>query len=123
MDSTPLTTSMTVLAQAVRARRKALRLTQIQVSQLAGCGPDFVYDVEVGKTTLRLDKLLDLLHVLGLRLTLDEGNDFLRIASSLAPSPAPAPAPSPPAPPPPAPAKSRKPSRSKRASSKKRSAR
>ncbi len=43
------------LGRAVRARRKALRLTQIDLSKLAGCGPDFVYDVEAGKTSLRLD--------------------------------------------------------------------
>lgn len=72
------------MAAAVRAQRKALRLTQIALSHLAGCGPDFVYDVEAGKPTLRLDKLLELLRVLGLELVLDRGKDGLRLASSVA---------------------------------------
>lgn len=72
-------------ARAVRARRRAMRLTQVELSRLAGCGPDFVYDVEIGKPTLRLDKLLDLLHVLGLELVLDQGKDTLRVAQAVAP--------------------------------------
>jgi hypothetical protein len=38
----------------------------------------FVYDVESGKATLRLDKLLDLLEVLGLELVLAPGTHRLR---------------------------------------------
>lgn len=92
MDSTHagLATRPLTMALAVRARRKALRLTQIALSHLAGCGPDFVYDVEVGKPTLRLDKLLELLNVLGLELVLQEGKEALRVAPSLAPPDRPA---------------------------------
>lgn len=92
MDSAaaPLAARVLIFARAVRARRKALRLTQIALSQLAGCGPDFVYDVEVGKTTLRLDKLVDLLNVLGLELVLGEGKEGLRVMPSLAPPERPA---------------------------------
>ncbi|MDQ3266818.1 MAG: helix-turn-helix domain-containing protein [Myxococcota bacterium] len=68
------------LAVAVRARRKELGLTQRAVSDLAGCGPVFIYDLERGqKRTLRLDKLLDVLHVLGLELALEAGNQRLRV--------------------------------------------
>jgi HTH-type transcriptional regulator / antitoxin HipB len=74
------------MARAIRARRKALRLTQIELSRLCGCGPDFVYDVENGKPSLRLDKLLELLRVLGLELVLAEGKDTLRVATSIAPA-------------------------------------
>ena len=69
------------LARAIRARRKSLHLTQLALSQLAGCGVDFVYDVETGKPSLRLDKLLDVLAVLGLELVLAPGRDVLRVAS------------------------------------------
>ncbi|RKH62255.1 transcriptional regulator [Corallococcus sp. AB049A] len=69
------------LAEAVRTQRTKLRLTQQQVSVLAGCGPVFIYDVESGrKATLRLDKLLDVLHVLGLQLTLEPGQQRLRVS-------------------------------------------
>lgn len=86
MDHSPvLEDRLVALAAALRARRKSLRLTQIELSRLSGTGPDFVYDVERGKPTLRLDKLLQLLEVLGLELVLDEGKDILRVAAPLAP--------------------------------------
>jgi HTH-type transcriptional regulator / antitoxin HipB len=87
MDSTEARSShkarTAALGRAIRARRKALRLTQIDLSKLAGCGPDFVYDVEIGKTSLRLDKLLDVLGVLGLELVVDQGKNGLRVAPAL----------------------------------------
>jgi transcriptional regulator with XRE-family HTH domain len=43
-------------------------LTQADAADLAGCSPRFVRAVESGKSTLRIDKLLDLLEVLGLDL-------------------------------------------------------
>jgi y4mF family transcriptional regulator len=69
------------LGEAVRTRRTKLGLTQQEVSVLAGCGPVFIYDVESGrKATLRLDKLLDVLHVLGLQLALEPGQHRLRVS-------------------------------------------
>ncbi len=62
------------LAAEVRRRRKELRLTQRELAALAQCGPDFLYDVENAKHTLRLDKLIDVLTALGLRLTLEPGS-------------------------------------------------
>ena len=59
------------LGEAVRERRKQLRLTQIELADLAGCGPDFLYDLERGKPTVRLDKLVPVLEALGLRFKLE----------------------------------------------------
>lgn len=59
------------LAATVRQRRKALKLTQAELAELAGCGPDFLYDVERAKPTLRLDKLLAVLNTLGLTLKVE----------------------------------------------------
>jgi len=84
-SSSPHSARVAALAQALRARRKALRLTQIDLSRLAGCGHDFVYDLEAGKPTLRLDKLLDVLTVLGLELVVAQGKDVLRVAADVAP--------------------------------------
>lgn len=90
MDSTkassPHTGRSAALGRAIRARRKALRLTQIDLSRLAGCGPDFVYDVEAGKPSLRLDKLLDVLDILGLELVLGQGKNGLRVVPELEPA-------------------------------------
>lgn len=56
------------LAAQVRSRRRALRLTQQALAELAGCTARFVRSVEAGKSTVRLDKLLALLAALGLDL-------------------------------------------------------
>jgi y4mF family transcriptional regulator len=71
--------SMLALARTVRTRRKRLHVTQVQLARLAGCGPVFVYDIESAKPTLRLDKLLDVLEVLGLELQVAEGKARLRV--------------------------------------------
>ncbi len=60
--------SVVLLADTVRDRRKALGLRQAELADLGGCSERFVHTVENGKTSLRLDKLLDVLEVLGLEL-------------------------------------------------------
>jgi y4mF family transcriptional regulator len=61
----------TVLAEAVRRRRKDLRLRQVELAELAGCSTRFLHTVEAGKATVRFDKLLGVLRILGLRLHLE----------------------------------------------------
>ena len=75
------------LAQALRARRRTLGLTQVELGRFAGCGPDFVYDLEAGKPTIRLSKLLDVLAVLGVELRLVEGRRALAVDDQLRPPP------------------------------------
>lgn len=60
-----------LLASQVRNRRKALGLRQADLADLAGCSQRFVHTVENGKTTVRLDKLLDVLEVLGLEMVVE----------------------------------------------------
>jgi HTH-type transcriptional regulator / antitoxin HipB len=66
------------LGIVVRKRRKALQITQQELARLAGCGLVFVYNLERGKTSLRFDKLLDVLGVLGLEVAIAPGTDTLR---------------------------------------------
>ena len=61
------------LASTVRARRKALRLTQTELAELAGTSARFVHTLEHGKGTVRLDKVLAVLSVLGLELRIEPG--------------------------------------------------
>lgn len=61
------------LAAAVRSRRERLGLRQDELAELAGCSTRFVHTVEAGKATLRLDKLLDVLRVVGLDLAVARG--------------------------------------------------
>ncbi len=56
------------LGGAVRARRRRLGLRQEELADLAGCSERFVHTLETGKQTVRLDKVLDVLAVLGLDL-------------------------------------------------------
>ncbi len=67
------------LGLALRRRRKALGLTQEELGRLAGCGLAFLYELESGKPTVRLDKLLAVLGVLGFELSLVEGKRRLGV--------------------------------------------
>jgi len=71
-----------LLGAALRARRKSLGLTQRELARLAGCGLAFLYELESGKATVRLDKVLAVLDVLGLELSLIEGKNALSIDAS-----------------------------------------
>jgi y4mF family transcriptional regulator len=62
------------LAEAVRQRRTELGLRQADLAELAGCSRRFIHTLEQGKATLRLDKLLDVLEVLGLGLSVVPGH-------------------------------------------------
>lgn len=61
------------LGHALRSRRRALRLTQQELADLAGCARRTVHAIEGGKPSVRLDVLLDVLDALGLRLRLEPG--------------------------------------------------
>jgi len=67
-DQARETPRLAFLAETVRQRRRDLGLRQAEVADLAGCSVRFVHTVEHGKTSLRLDKVLDVLAVLGLGL-------------------------------------------------------
>lgn len=56
------------VAVEVRARRKALRLNQRDLADIAGVSERFVRFVEQGKPSVQVDALLALLEALGLRL-------------------------------------------------------
>lgn len=70
------------LAEAVRLRRKELGLRQSELAELAGCSQRFVHTVEQGKLTVRLDKLLDVLEVLGLGLAVVPGRGEVQAPSA-----------------------------------------
>lgn len=70
------------IAIAVRQRRKRLGVTQQALAKMAGCGLVFVYNLERAKPSLRFDKLLDVLDVLGLELVVTDGSSGLRVVAS-----------------------------------------
>ncbi len=65
---------------ALRVRRKSLGLSQVQTCDLAGVGPAFLYKLEHGKPTVRMDRVLAVLEVLGLGLELRESRESLAVS-------------------------------------------
>jgi HTH-type transcriptional regulator / antitoxin HipB len=57
--------SPATLGQALRAARKHLALTQPQLAHTAGVGVRFIVDLEAGKPTVQLGKVMRVLHSLG----------------------------------------------------------
>ncbi|MBA3418059.1 MAG: type II toxin-antitoxin system Y4mF family antitoxin [Geodermatophilaceae bacterium] len=61
------------LGATVRARRRRLGLRQSELADLADVSARFVYALETDKATVQLDKVLNVLTVLGLHLELRRG--------------------------------------------------
>ena len=60
MDRLPMT-----LSDFLKNKRKLLNLTQQQLAGKAGVGLRFIRDLEQGKTTLRMDKVNQVLKLFG----------------------------------------------------------
>ena len=60
------------LGQAVRARRKEADLTLVEAAEQIDVGVRFLSELENGKPTVRLDKVLQVLEALGLQLQIGE---------------------------------------------------
>jgi y4mF family transcriptional regulator len=56
------------LIQFIKERRRAMGLTQKDLADRAGVGLRFIRDLEQGKTSLRLDKVNQVLSLFGHRL-------------------------------------------------------
>ncbi len=54
-----------LLSDFLKDKRKKLKLTQQQLAEKAGVGLRFVRDMEQGKTTLRMDKVNQVLKLFG----------------------------------------------------------
>ena len=59
-----------ILGKRIRNRRKSLGLTQSQAAGLCGVGERFLREIERGKDTAEIGKVLHVLRGLGLRLQL-----------------------------------------------------
>ena len=56
---------MQQISKFVKAKRKNLKLTQEELAQKSGVGLRFLRELEQGKTTLRLDKVNQVLDMFG----------------------------------------------------------
>ena len=53
------------IAELVKTKRKAMKLTPPELAEKAGVGLRFIWDLERGKKTLRLDKVNQVLQLFG----------------------------------------------------------
>ena len=58
------------IGQIVRESRKRLRVTQKDLALTSGTGLRFVIDLEKGKETCQIGKVLTVLHTLGIKIAL-----------------------------------------------------
>jgi y4mF family transcriptional regulator len=65
MNEPPIGT-MEQLGQRLRARRKQLGHTQATVASYAGCSTRFISELERGKTTVEMGKVIAVIQTLGL---------------------------------------------------------
>jgi HTH-type transcriptional regulator/antitoxin HipB len=59
------------LGKAIRQQRKSIGLSQINAAGLCGVGERFLSELERGKPTVELGKVLQVLNRLGMRIVLD----------------------------------------------------
>ena len=56
------------LGASIRARRRQLKVTQKDLAMTCGTGLRFIIDLEKGKPTCQIGKILQVFHALGLKL-------------------------------------------------------
>lgn len=56
------------LGYFIRQTRRSLKVTQKEVAALAGTGPRFIIDLEHGKATCELQKVLEVINILGIQM-------------------------------------------------------
>jgi HTH-type transcriptional regulator / antitoxin HipB len=65
-DLVSIVRSSAELGAVVREQRKRLALKQLDIAGLGNTGNRFIVDLENGKPTVQLQKVLDVMHLLGL---------------------------------------------------------
>jgi y4mF family transcriptional regulator len=68
--------SVADLGKYIKAFRSSQEMTQSDISGLANTGNRFIVELENGKETVQLNKVLDVLSALGLELTLSRKSKF-----------------------------------------------
>jgi y4mF family transcriptional regulator len=64
--------NVAALGKIVRQRRKEMKITQFDLSGITGVGNRFIVDLENGKETIQLGKVLSVIAWLGIELVAKE---------------------------------------------------
>jgi y4mF family transcriptional regulator len=70
MDGEPVRYTIQEIGQMIRESRKRLGVTQKDLALTSGTGLRFVIDLEKGKETCQIGKVLTVLNTLGIRIAL-----------------------------------------------------
>ena len=62
----------TEIGLLIRKKRIELGMTQYRLANVSGVGTRFISELENGKPTAQLGKVLDMLHVLGLDMSISD---------------------------------------------------
>ena len=60
------------MGAAIRARRKELEYTQAYLAEFTGLSVTFISDVERGKPTAEIEKVIRLINILGMDITIEK---------------------------------------------------
>ena len=71
------------LGKTIKSRRKHLRMSQEELSLLSETSLNFICQLEAGKNTVRLNKLLDVLYALGLEFNVINGSSQISFADDV----------------------------------------
>lgn len=74
-----ITDAVARLGAEIRRRRKHQGLTQGTLGRLSGAGINFVSQIEMGKPTAQIGKVLQVLKVLGVEVRIADGAGVIRI--------------------------------------------
>lgn len=74
-----------LLGEIIRRERRAHKLTQQQLGEFSGTGLNFISQLERGKPTVWLDKVISVLKVLGLELHIRRGKQVISAEKDLKP--------------------------------------
>jgi HTH-type transcriptional regulator/antitoxin HipB len=65
--------SISILGEAIESERKRRKLTQGQLASLSGASINFISQIERGKKTAQIGKVIDVLQILGMQLVIKRG--------------------------------------------------
>lgn len=66
--------SVAILGRAIEIERKKRQLTQTQLAELSHSSINFISQIEAGKATAQIGKVMDVLKILGLQLHIEKGS-------------------------------------------------
>ncbi len=66
--------SISILGDAIEAERKRRKLTQGQLADLSDTSINFISQIERGKKTAQIGKVIDVLQILGMQLVIEKGS-------------------------------------------------